>query len=109
MEILGDLFFKEANYKNAGAYYDSVLQVSGKIKSKRIRRISKKRENLEIVLVFEQRIKRNDSIFHLLSIEPSEQVLFFEKYITQLKIKEGGGIESSNNCNKSWQSIKKEL
>ncbi len=92
-EILGDLFFKEANYKNAGAYYDSVLQVSGKIKSKRIRRISKKRENLEIVLVFEQRIKRNDSIFHLLSIEPSEQVLFFEKYITQLKIKEAEALK----------------
>jgi tetratricopeptide (TPR) repeat protein len=94
-EILGDLFFKEANFKNAGAYYDSVLQVSGKIKSKRIRRISKKRENLEIVLVFEQRIKRNDSILHLLSTEPSEQVRFFEKHIKYLKIKETEALKAA--------------
>ncbi len=87
-EVLGDLFFKESNYKNAGAYYDSVLQVSGEIKTQRIRRISKKRENLEIVLVFEETIERNDSIFHLAVMEPSAQVRFFEKHIRQLKIKE---------------------
>ena len=87
-ETLGNLFFKEANYKKAGAYYDSVLQVSGGIKNTRIRRISNKLENLEDVLVFEEKIKRNDSILHLLSMNPAGQVLFFEKHIAQLKIKE---------------------
>lgn len=92
-EVLGDLSFKEANYKNAESYYDSVLQVSEKINTKRLRRISKKRDNLEIVLVFEQTIKRNDSISRLLSMDTSEQLLFFEKHITGLKNKEAEALQ----------------
>jgi len=87
-EGIGNIYFDNSNYAKAGAYYDSVLQLSGKLNTKRIRRLHKKRQSLETVLVFEEIIIRNDSIWEVMSMDKDEQILYFNAYIDTLKEKE---------------------
>lgn len=87
-EGIGNIYFDDSDYANAGAYYDSVLQISGKLNTKRIRRLHKKRQSLETVLVFEEIIVRNDSIWEVMAMDKDEQILYFNAYIETLKEKE---------------------
>ncbi len=85
-EQLGNLFFNEGNYITAGAYYDSVLQITNVDKNtKRIRHITAKNKSLEEVIYYENVLRTNDSILRLATMEPFEQKQFFEGYITHLK------------------------
>ena len=94
-EGLGNYYFAETNYKKAGAYYDSVLQVSGKINSKRIRSIHKKSKSLETVLLFENLIKRNDSIWNVLSMNVDDQKKYYQKHIDERIAKEDSIAKAS--------------
>jgi len=87
-EGLGDLYFEEANYPKAGAYYDSVLQVSGVLNTSRIRKLKIKRKSLETVIALEDNLKRNDSLWKLISMDSLEQQQYFQGYIQSLKEKE---------------------
>ena len=87
-EAVGDLYFDETDYATASSFYDSVLQVSGEVDSKRIRKIRRKKQSLESVLTFEDVIFRNDSIWRVLSMEKEEQIDHFQGYIVELKRKE---------------------
>lgn len=87
-EGIGNIYFDDSDYANAGAYYDSVLQLSEKLNTKRIRRLRKKRQSLETVLVFEEIIVRNDSIWEVMAMDKDEQILYFNAYIETLKEKE---------------------
>ncbi|VAV85255.1 TPR domain protein, partial [hydrothermal vent metagenome] len=49
-EKLGDLYFDKTNFKIAGSYYDSVLQIKIDQNTKRVRRIIRKRESLNDVI-----------------------------------------------------------
>lgn len=94
-EALGDFYFNRTNYKQAGAYYDSVLQISKDKDSKRIRKISSKSKSLETVLVFEDIIHRNDSLWHVLSMDVDDQYLYYLDHIEKLKEKDAA-IEEEN-------------
>jgi len=87
-EASGNIYFEDTDYAIASKFYDSVLQVSKNIDNIRIRKLTRKKQGLESVLVFENVIKRNDSIWNVLSMNKEEQTAHFENYIEELKIKE---------------------
>lgn len=84
-EKLGNLYFKDAEYQFASAYYDSVLQVSTDSVDIRIRRIKRKYKNLASLIKFEDVVTINDSIVRIASLPKDKQKLFFESYIEKLK------------------------
>ena len=86
-EKLGNLYFKDAEYQFASAYYDSVLQVSTDSLDIRIRRVKRKYRNLASLIKFEEVVTKNDSIVRIASLTKDEQKLFFESYIENLKLK----------------------
>lgn len=84
-ENLGNLAFKEAQYQNASAYYDSVLQFSKDSLSLRIRRIKRKYKNLASLIQFENTLAINDSILKIVALPKESQTVFFKNYIEKLK------------------------
>ncbi|WP_461533229.1 type IX secretion system periplasmic lipoprotein PorW/SprE [Sinomicrobium sp.] len=86
-EQLAEINFDQHNYKDAGAYYDSTLtQLTQDLR--KIRTITRKRENLEDVIKYEDVVYVNDSILHLAGLPEEERVAYFEKYIADLKAEE---------------------
>lgn len=81
---LAEINFDRALYKEAGAYYDSTLAFLEE-KSRDWRRITKKRENLDDVIKYEDMAIRNDSILQLAGMSEAERVTYFNTYITKLK------------------------
>lgn len=84
-EELGNIYFDKANFVIAGAYYDSVINLSKLDNTKRIRRIRRKRKNLDEVIALEATRHKNDSILNLVAMTPAEQETFFQNYIDVLK------------------------
>ncbi|WP_452221554.1 type IX secretion system periplasmic lipoprotein PorW/SprE [Lacinutrix salivirga] len=83
-EILGDINFDNAIYKQAGAYYDSTMLSLVK-DSKPFRIIKRKRDNLDDVIYYEDIAKANDSVLKLAALPKAEQLLFINNYIDKLK------------------------
>ncbi len=81
---LADIYFDKNNYKTAGAYYDSTLTKLDQSK-REYRQISKKRENLDDVIKYEDIASEKDSILNLVNMSKEEQISFFENYIEKLK------------------------
>ncbi|GAA0872784.1 hypothetical protein GCM10009117_19310 [Gangjinia marincola] len=90
---LGDFSFDEAKYPVAGAYYDSTLTKLNE-NTKLFRRIKRKRENLDDVILYEGIAKEKDSILSLLAMSKEDQRLFFEDYIERLKQAELARLEA---------------
>jgi len=87
-EQLGNIYFDKANFQPAGAYYDSVIQISKNQNVKRVRRIVRKRKNLEEVILYENYAKTNDSILRIASLSKEEQEQFYQSFIDKLKKEE---------------------
>lgn len=87
-EQLGNIYFDKANFQPAGAYYDSVIQITKNKNVKRVRRIIRKRENLEEVILYENIAKTNDSILKIAGLSKEEQEEFYQTYIDKLKKEE---------------------
>lgn len=83
---LGDINFDKANYREAGAYYDSTM-TNLKLNSKPYRVIKKKRENLDDVIYYEDIAQVNDSILNLVSLSDSDRLAIFTEYTNDLKAK----------------------
>lgn len=83
-ETLGNMSFDRAEYKNAGAYYDSTM-INLVENSKPYRIIKKKRDNLEDVIFYEGIATANDSILDLVAMNDAERHAFFEAYIERLR------------------------
>ena len=98
-EKAGDIYFDNSDYFLASSYYDSVLQTSGDLDTKRIRKLSRKKQSLESVLVFEEIIKRNDSLWEVFAMSKEEQNKHFENYIETLKAQEKEAAEQQNFLN----------
>lgn len=108
-EELGNILFDKANYVDAGAYYDSVLRIPQDKNSKRIRRLTRKRENLEDVIYYESVAQFNDSILGLTKMSLEEQATFFQYYVDGLIAQEkleqeqylssGFGVTADGNGN----------
>jgi len=83
---LGDMDFDRAQYKLAGAYYDSTL-TNLKLNSKPYRLIKRKRDNLKEVIYYENVAQVNDSILHLINLSDAERLDYFTKFTDDLKAK----------------------
>ena len=84
-EQLGNIYFDRAEFVSAGAYYDSVIDFSKLDNSKRIRRLKRKRTNLDEVISHEQIRHKTDSVLNLVAMTSTEQEAFFQDYIDTLK------------------------
>jgi tetratricopeptide (TPR) repeat protein len=82
---IGEIYFKDAEYKIAGKYYDSTLLRLDN-KSREYRKFKKKRENLEDVIKYETIAQVNDSILHVLAMNDNEKTTYYQKFIDELKI-----------------------
>lgn len=84
-EKLGNLYFKNSEYKYASAYFDSVLQISKDSLDLRIRRVKRKQKSLVSLIKFENLVQENDSILHLTGLSKEDQKAFFETYVAKIK------------------------
>jgi tetratricopeptide (TPR) repeat protein len=82
---IGEIYFKDAQYKIAGKYYDSTL-LRLKDGTREYRKYKKKRLNLVDVIKYETIAQVNDSILNLVAMNDSQREEFFQKYIEKLKI-----------------------
>lgn len=85
-QTLAEINFDQAEYRNAGAYYDSTLTFLQE-KSRTWRIIKKRRENLDDVIRYEDIATTNDSIIGLVNMSEAERLAFFTDYTTKLKEK----------------------
>jgi hypothetical protein len=76
--------FDAANYKAAGAYYDSTL-TNLVVNSREWRRFKKKRENLDDVIKYEDIATQNDSILSLVAMNEEERLAYFTEYTNKLR------------------------
>ncbi|MFD0795887.1 tetratricopeptide repeat protein [Maribacter chungangensis] len=83
-ENLAEYNFDRNNYKDAGAYYDSVLPNLDE-NSKKYRTISKKLNNLEDVIKYEDIVQYTDSVITLYELPIDDRIAYFENYIADLK------------------------
>lgn len=83
-QTLAEINFDAAEYKNAGAYYDSTLTFLAE-NSRQWRRVKKKRENLDDVIKYEEIASQNDSILRLTNMSEAERLAFFTDYTSKLK------------------------
>ncbi|WP_445236405.1 type IX secretion system periplasmic lipoprotein PorW/SprE [Flavobacterium sp. KS-LB2] len=81
---LGNMYFRNAEYPAAAKYYDSTL-VKLNDKTREHNKIQKIRNNLDEVILYEALAKRNDSILNVVSLNESDKIAYFEKYIVKLK------------------------
>ena len=84
---IGEIYFKEADYKTAGKYYDSTL-LRLDDRTREYRKIKKKRDNLEDVIKYETIAQQNDSILKVVAMSDSDRKSYYESYISKLKIED---------------------
>ncbi len=87
-EQLGNVYFDKAEFLTAGAYYDSIIQITKNKNIKRVRRILRKQKSLEEVVLYEYIAKSNDSILTIAALPKEEQEKFYTTYIDKLKKEE---------------------
>lgn len=97
---LATMNFDNSNYKKAGAYYDSTLTYLNS-NTKQHRVLSRKRDNLDDVILYEDVVSRNDSILGVLSLNQEGRVAYYQKHIDSLveierQLKEAQERASSN-------------
>ncbi|WP_456868100.1 type IX secretion system periplasmic lipoprotein PorW/SprE [Galbibacter sp. BG1] len=83
-EDLATMYFDNAYYKEAGAYYDSTLTNLNE-NSKKFRIFTRKRENLESVIKYEDIAHRNDSILTVVAMPEAEKTAFYQRHIDSIK------------------------
>ncbi|MEJ2161807.1 MAG: hypothetical protein P8X60_00365 [Robiginitalea sp.] len=84
---LAEYNFDKNRYKQAGAYYDSVLMNLPET-SRTYRNVRKKRDNLEDVITYEEVVQYTDSVLTLYAMTPVEREIYFTSFIDSLKADE---------------------
>lgn len=87
-QALGNIYFNKAQFITAGKYYDSILQITTQPETKRIRQLTRKRESLDDVILFENVRKYTDSVLQLVAMSPEAQTAYFTDYVNQLKLEQ---------------------
>ena len=87
-EALGNSYFDKTSFLAAGAYYDSILQITESNNTKRVRGIKRKRDKLTEVILYENISTRNDSILKVIAMSDDERETFFSDYIVTLRAKD---------------------
>lgn len=87
-EALGNLHFDKAQFMVAGAYYDSILNITKSENTKRIRHLVRNRNNFNEIILYENISKINDSILKIVAMGEEDQITFFNTHIEKLKANE---------------------
>ncbi len=82
---LAEIYFNSAKYEWAGQYYDSTLVLLPP-KTKEFFQITKKRDNLHDVVMYERTAKTSDSILRLVSMSPSEKDAYINQLIEKMRL-----------------------
>ncbi|RKR14749.1 protein involved in gliding motility SprE [Maribacter vaceletii] len=83
-ENLAEYNFDQNSYKNAGAYYDSVLTNLAE-NTKKYRATKKKLDNLEDVIKYEDVVHYADSVITVYDMPKDKQITYYGNYIEELK------------------------
>ena len=83
-ETLGNMNFNKAQYRMASAYYDSTL-TKIPVNTRDHFFISRKKENLKDVILYEEIAERNDSILRLVEMDTEERLSYFTNFTEGLK------------------------
>ncbi len=81
---LGEIYFREADYRTAGKYYDSTL-INLNDRTREHRKIKKKRDNLDDVIKYETLAQQNDSILTVVAMSEETRKDYYNKHIAKLK------------------------
>jgi tetratricopeptide (TPR) repeat protein len=92
-EILANINFDEANYQQAGKYFDSTLTYMSPDLLE-FRTISKKRENLADVILYEEIAEETDSILRLANMTEDDRLQYFTAYTDTLRARAVKTMES---------------
>lgn len=84
---IGNMYFKSTNFPLAAKYYDSTLVKLDK-KTREFAQIEKVRKNLDDVIKYDALAVTNDSILKVVSLSETDRIIYFGKYIDELKKKE---------------------
>ena len=98
-EAVANFYFNKAKYLTAANYYDSIINITKDNNSKRIRRIIRKRNNLNDVVNFENVAKADDSILTIAAMSKEQQTDYFNTYIEKLKKDAAKKQENINSGN----------
>ena len=77
---LVDYFIKKGNFIKSGAYLDSLIQLMGK-NSFNKKMTERERKGLDRIIELETTIRNNDSILSIVSMNKTEKLNFFNRYI----------------------------
>ncbi|USD26931.1 tetratricopeptide repeat protein [Flagellimonas marinaquae] len=91
-QSLADYYFDEDEYRIAGSYYDSTLTNLNE-NTRKHRDITKKLDNLEDVIKYEDIVQHADSVITLYQMPVAERKAYFDDYIAELKRKEEAEAE----------------
>ena len=80
---IGEIHFKDAEYKVAGMYYDSTLLKMDE-RTREFRKIKKKRINLDDVIKYESIAQHNDSILSVIGMNDADRIAYYENFILKL-------------------------
>jgi hypothetical protein len=86
-ENLAEYNFDKNVYKDAGAYYDSML-TNLPDNTKKFRATKKKLDNLEDVIKYEDIVQYSDSVITLYNLPVDDQLAYFQGMIDQMKADE---------------------
>lgn len=82
-QALGTMYFDNSAYRLAGAYYDSTLTYLPN-NTKLYRVLSRKRDNLDDVIMYEEMVSRNDSILGVLQLSQGQREAYYQRHIDSL-------------------------
>ncbi|WP_124979049.1 type IX secretion system periplasmic lipoprotein PorW/SprE [Nonlabens xiamenensis] len=84
---LGKISFDQSRFVDAGKYYDSAI-TKYQERTDEYRLVSKKRRNLDDVILYEGWRRGADSIFRVLAMTPEQQQTYYQAHIDALKAEE---------------------
>lgn len=84
---LGNMYFRNTDYFIAAKYYDSTL-TKMEPKTREYIHYKKIRKDLDEVIEYEIVAKANDSILKIVSMSKTDQILYYQNYIDNLKKEE---------------------
>lgn len=87
-EKLGDLSYDLKDYVEAKSYYDSLVDISTNIKSRRYIKIKRKSNSLSKIVSTQKNAIENDSLLKIAAMKKDDLELFFQNHIKIIKEQE---------------------
>jgi len=100
---LGDISYKQKQYKIASAMYDS-LNLNDTTLAKQIADLKLRKETLTLIVEKINIIEREDSLQRIALLSPAERDIFIKKLLKQLRKEQGIKEDFSNNAGSGFSS-----